>query len=48
MPEALRRCNLPEAVFERALHTAGLEDETTVITARLEPNGKITIIRSRS
>jgi uncharacterized membrane protein YcaP (DUF421 family) len=44
-PEALRRCNVPEAVFERALHTAGLEDESTVITARLEPNGKITLIR---
>jgi uncharacterized membrane protein YcaP (DUF421 family) len=27
------------------LHTAGLEDESTVITARLEPNGKITLIR---
>jgi uncharacterized membrane protein YcaP (DUF421 family) len=45
MPEALRRCNLPDAVFDRALHTAGLEDEATIITARLEPNGKITLIR---
>ena len=44
-PEALRRCNLPEAVFERALHAAGLENEATVITARLEPNGRITLIR---
>jgi uncharacterized membrane protein YcaP (DUF421 family) len=44
-PEALRRCNLPEAVFERALHAAGLEDESTVIMARLEPNGRITLIR---
>jgi uncharacterized membrane protein YcaP (DUF421 family) len=46
LPDALRRCNLPEAVFERALHAAGLENETTVITARLEPNGKITLIRT--
>jgi uncharacterized membrane protein YcaP (DUF421 family) len=44
-PEALRRCNLPEAVFERALHAAGLENETTVVTARLEPNGRITLIQ---
>jgi uncharacterized membrane protein YcaP (DUF421 family) len=44
-PEALRRCNLPEAAFERALHAAGLENEATVITARLEPNGRITLIR---
>lgn len=46
-PEVLRRCNIPTAVFERALHAAGLEDETTVITARLEPNGRITLIRRR-
>lgn len=45
MPQSLRRCNLPEAVFDRALHTAGLEDEATVTTARLEPNGKITLVR---
>lgn len=45
--EALRRCNLPEAVFERALRAAGLEDEATVVTARLEPNGRITLIRDR-
>jgi uncharacterized membrane protein YcaP (DUF421 family) len=44
-PEALRRRNLPEAAFERALHAAGLENEATVITARLEPNGRITLIR---
>lgn len=47
-PEALRRCNIPSAVFERALHAAGLEDETGVITARLEPNGQITLIRRRA
>jgi uncharacterized membrane protein YcaP (DUF421 family) len=44
-PEALRQCNLPEAVFERALHAAGLENEETVVTARLEPNGRITLVR---
>lgn len=48
VPEALRQCNLPAAVFDRALHTAGLESEATVITARLEPNGKITFIRRQS
>ena len=44
-PDALRRCNLPDAVFDRALHAAGLENEETVVTARLEPNGRITLIR---
>lgn len=48
MPDALRRCNLPEAVFERALHAAGLENESSVVTARLEPNGKVTLIRRQS
>ncbi len=48
LPGALRRSNLPEAVFERALHAAGLENETTIVTARLEPNGKITLIRRSS
>jgi uncharacterized membrane protein YcaP (DUF421 family) len=47
VPDALRRCSLPEAAFERALHAEGLEDEATVITARLEPNGKITVIQRR-
>jgi uncharacterized membrane protein YcaP (DUF421 family) len=45
VPGALRRCSLPEAAFERALHAEGLENEATVVTARLEPNGKITIIQ---
>jgi len=45
---ALRRCNLPEAAFERALRAHGLENETAVITARLEPNGKITVIKRHS
>jgi len=45
VPGALRRCSIPEAAFERALHAQGLENETTVLTARLEPNGKITLTR---
>ncbi len=45
VPDALRRCSIPEAAFERALHAQGLENETTILTARLEPNGKITLIR---
>jgi uncharacterized membrane protein YcaP (DUF421 family) len=48
VPGALRRCSLPEAAFERALHAEGIEDETTIATARLEPNGKITVIQRRS
>jgi len=32
------RRRLPEAAGERALHAAGLEDESTVVTARLEPS----------
>jgi hypothetical protein len=32
------RTRLPEAAVERALHAAGLEDEATVVTARLEPS----------
>lgn len=44
---ALRRHNVPEAEFDRQLHRAGLEDESTVALARLEPNGEITLIRSR-
>jgi uncharacterized membrane protein YcaP (DUF421 family) len=36
---------VPEAAFNRALHAAGLADESTVVIARLEPNGKITLVR---
>jgi uncharacterized membrane protein YcaP (DUF421 family) len=41
----LRRHDVPEAAFNRALHAAGLADESTVVIARLEPNGKITLVR---
>jgi uncharacterized membrane protein YcaP (DUF421 family) len=44
-PQALRRCDVSSTEFERALHTHGLEDESSVVLARLEPNGKITLIR---
>lgn len=44
---SLERVDLPKAAFRRALHTAGLEDIKHVSTARLEPNGRITLIRTR-
>lgn len=46
--DALRRQNLPDAALDRALHGAGLESEADVVTGRLEPNGKITLVRRRS
>lgn len=46
VPDALRRCNIPEAAFERALHTAGKENLRDIYNVRLEPNGKITLTRS--
>lgn len=47
-PDALRRENLPDAAFDRALHGIGKETEHDVALARLEPNGKITFIRRSS
>jgi uncharacterized membrane protein YcaP (DUF421 family) len=44
-PKALRAQNVPDAAFDRALHGAGLEDESTIVLARLEPNGKITLVQ---
>lgn len=46
-PQALKRHNIAEAEFERELRAAGLENEATVLTARLEPNGKVTLIRMK-
>lgn len=43
----LRRHNVPDAALDRALHAAGLEDEANVQIARLEPNGKITLVREK-
>jgi len=44
-PAALRSQNLTNAALDRALHAAGLEDEREVVIGRLEPNGKITLVR---
>jgi len=44
-PVAMRKQDLPEAAFNRALHAAGMEDESSVVIGRLEPNGKITFVR---
>lgn len=44
-PAALRSQSLPDAALDRALHGAGIEDDAQVQTGRLEPNGKITVIR---
>jgi uncharacterized membrane protein YcaP (DUF421 family) len=46
VPHALRKCNIPEAAFNRALHAEGTEDIRGIYNARLEPNGKITLTRS--
>lgn len=45
-PDALRKEDLPEAVFERALHQRGWHDEKQVAVGRLEPNGKITFVQA--
>lgn len=44
-PMALRKHDISDSELNRALHAAGLEDESTIAIARLEPNGKITMIR---
>jgi uncharacterized membrane protein YcaP (DUF421 family) len=45
VPNALQRCNIPEAAFERVLHAHGKENIRGIYNARLEPNGKITLTR---
>jgi uncharacterized membrane protein YcaP (DUF421 family) len=45
---AMRAQNLPDAALDRALHAAGLEDDAHVQWGRLEPNGKITLVKERS
>lgn len=42
--EALRRNNVPMAMFERAMRDKGVHSIGDVVEARLEPNGKITIV----
>jgi len=44
---ALKAQNLPDAALERALHGAGIEADSDVETGRLEPNGKITLVRRK-
>jgi uncharacterized membrane protein YcaP (DUF421 family) len=44
-PAALKEQNLPGAALDRALHAEGIETDEDVDTARLEPNGKITLVR---
>lgn len=47
-PAALRSQNLPEAALDRALHAAGVDHDDVIATGRLEPNGKITLVRRPS
>jgi uncharacterized membrane protein YcaP (DUF421 family) len=42
---ALRKQNLPDAALDRALHGAGVEADRDIETGRLEPNGRITLVR---
>jgi uncharacterized membrane protein YcaP (DUF421 family) len=46
-PAALRNQNIPDAALDRALHGAGIETDRDVETGRLEPNGKITLVRRK-
>ncbi|QWT20749.1 DUF421 domain-containing protein [Bacillus sp. NP157] len=45
--EVMKRQNVPDAALDRALHGAGLESDHEVVTARLEPNGKITLVQRK-
>lgn len=46
-PLAMRKHDISDSELDRVLHAAGLENESTVALARLEPNGKITLIPAR-
>jgi uncharacterized membrane protein YcaP (DUF421 family) len=46
-PGALKDQNLPGAALDRALHGAGIETDVDVETGRLEPNGRITLVRRK-
>lgn len=46
-PQALRKNDISEAMFERELRLAGMEDEKDIDIARLEGNGKISWIRQK-
>ena len=43
-PVAMRKHDVSDSELDRVLHAAGLEDESSIALARLEPNGKITLI----
>jgi uncharacterized membrane protein YcaP (DUF421 family) len=47
VPGSLESVSMPKAAFRRALHSAGLEDTKTISIARLEPNGRVTLIRKQ-
>ena len=42
---AMKRENVPGAALDRALHQAGRENEEGISIGRLEPNGRISLIR---
>jgi Predicted membrane protein len=44
----LRRQNIPDAALDRVLRGHGMEDEGEVLVGRLEPNGKITLVRRQN
>jgi uncharacterized membrane protein YcaP (DUF421 family) len=44
LPGVLRKNDIPEAAFRRALHDHGLQNVDSIEKAWLEPNGQITII----
>jgi uncharacterized membrane protein YcaP (DUF421 family) len=44
-PGALRQHDIPQEAFARALRAHGLRTVSEVAEARLEPNGKITVIK---
>jgi uncharacterized membrane protein YcaP (DUF421 family) len=45
LQDELRRHDVPMPAFERSLRKRGVVDARDVAEARLEPNGKITVIR---
>lgn len=45
--EALKRHDIPVSAFEREIRLAGMEDESSVKSARLEANGRISWIKQR-
>jgi len=45
LPGQLRRHDVPLPAFERSLRKRGVLEVGQVVEARLEPNGKITVIR---